>query len=219
MMEVCVKIREGGRCMDDETPHIDVRAVQSADAPAIYELDYSFETDRIYTLHVQNSLAQVERIVPQAEVSFAFELVETLVDPPLYKDYRVTGHTLAGEEAKVQQVEGGYVALANERIAGCVLLNVEEARSVVRIEELIIGHLYRRYGVGTLLLNCAADWARERDCWAITLETQSSNFPAIQFYLRNGFEIWSIQRHFYPPGALAHEVAIVMGKQLSCGLV
>ena len=201
--------------MDDETPHIDVRAVHSVDAPAIYELDYSFETDRIYTLRVQNSLEQTERIVPQARVSFAFELVETLVDPPLYKDYRVSGHTLASVEARVQQVEGGYVALANDRIAGCVLLNIEESRSVVRIEELIIGHLYRRYGVGRLLLNCAADWARERDCWAITLEIQSSNFPAIQFYLRNGFEIWSIQRHFYPPGVSAHEVAIVMGKQLS----
>jgi len=205
--------------MDDETPHIDVRVVHSVDASAIYELDYSFETDRIYTLRVQNSLVQTERIVPQARVSFAFELVETLVDPPLYKDYRVSGHTLVGVEAKVQQAEGGYVALANEQIAGCVLLSVEESRSVVRIEELIIGHFYRRYGVGTLLLNCAADWARERDCWAITLETQGSNFPAIQFYLRNGFEIWSIQRHFYPPGASAHEVAIVMGKQLSCGSV
>ncbi len=201
--------------MDNETPHIDVRAVHNADAPAIYELDYTFETDRIYTLRVQSDLLQGASGEYQEEpVRFAFELVETPVDPPLYRDYQPPNHTVAALETKIQQVEGGYVALADDKISGCILLNVDELHGIVRIEDLIIGHQYRRYGVGTLLLNCAADWARERGCWAITLETQNINFPAIQFYLRNGLEIWSIQRHFYPPGDAAHEVAIVMGKRL-----
>jgi ribosomal protein S18 acetylase RimI-like enzyme len=47
------------------------------------------------------------------------------------------------------------------------------------------------------------------------LETQNTNYPAIQFYLRHGLEIWSINQHFYPPGATAHQVAIFMGKHLS----
>ncbi|HTK10794.1 MAG TPA: GNAT family N-acetyltransferase [Ktedonobacteraceae bacterium] len=201
--------------MSDVTPHIDVRAVHSADAPAIYGLDDTFETDRIYTLRVQNRLLDVDAPASHDAVSFAFELVETSVDPPLYKNHRPPEQTLADVEAKLQRVEGGYVALADGCIAGCVLLYVDEERSVVRIEDLLIGHYYRRYGIGSLLLNCAADWARKRDCWAITLETQNINFPAIQFYLRNGLEIWSIQRHFYPPGASAHETAIIMGKRLT----
>ena len=46
--------------MDGGNPHIDVRAIRIDDAPAIHELDYSFETDRIYTLCVRGALAQVQ---------------------------------------------------------------------------------------------------------------------------------------------------------------
>src|SRR5947209_16297262 len=202
--------------MQVETPHIDVRAVHISDALALHQLDYSFETDRIYTLHVQDRLLQNDENSSNGDkIAFAFELVETHVDPPLYKDYREYEATLADVEARLRSAEGGYVALADGQIAGGILLRVEERRSVARVEHITVGHQYRRYGVGSLLLNCAADWARKRGCWAIVLETQNINYPAIQFYLRNGLEVWSIHQHFYPPGPFAHEVAIFMGKWLS----
>ncbi len=200
--------------MDEETPHIEVRSVDVNDAPALHELDYNFETDRIYTLHVQNQLMQDDERADIHPV-FAFELLETQVDPPIYKNLREGEETLAAVEEKLRNVEGGYVALADGKVAGAILLRVEEWRSVTLIQDIIVGHQYRRYGVGSLLLNCAADWARKRDCWAIILETQNINYPAIQFYLRNGLEMWSINQNFYPPGSSAHEVAIFMGKRLS----
>src|SRR5579884_2146512 len=202
--------------MDDETPHIEVRAVDINDAPALHELDYNFETDRIYTLRVQNQLMLDDEHTDNSRPVFALELVETQVDPPIYKNLREGQETLAAVEEKLRNVEGGYVALADGKVAGAILLHVEEWRSVTLIQDIIVGHQYRRYGVGSLLLSCAADWARKRNCWAIILETQNINYPAIQFYLRNGLEIWSINRNFYPPGPVAHEVAIIMGKRLSC---
>jgi GNAT superfamily N-acetyltransferase len=199
------------------TPHIEVRAVHVNDAPALYELDYNFETDRIYTLHVQNHLiGEHSDTIPGEGVAFAFELVETPVDPPIYKNFREYENTLPVVEAKLRTVQGGYVALVDGAITGGILLNVEEERSVVRIQDLIVDRQSRRYGVGSLLLSCAADWARKRGCWAIILETQNTNYPAIQFYLRNGLEIWSINQHFYPPpGPQGHEIALFMGKRLS----
>jgi GNAT superfamily N-acetyltransferase len=203
--------------MDEATPHIDVRAVQVNDAPALHALDYNFETDRIYTLRVRNQLLREETDTSEEErLAFALEPVEAHVDPPLYKDYREQISTPEDIEAKLRNCEGGYVALADGEIAGGILLSVEEWRSVARIHDIIVGRQYRRYGIGSLLLSCAADWARKRDCWAIVLETQNTNYPAIQFYLRNGLEIWSINRNFYPPGPVAHEIAIIMGKRLSC---
>ena len=206
--------------MDGETPHIDVRAVHINDAPALHQLDYSFETDRIYTLHVHNQLVQQNESVAYStsgndKPAFAFELLETSVDPPVYKNYREQEGTLAEVEAQIRRAEGGYIALANGEVAGGILLNVEEWRSVARIEDIIVGHQYRRYGVGSLLLSCASDWARKRGCWAIILETQNLNYPAVQFYLRNGLEIWSISQHFYPPGPVEHEIALFMGKRLT----
>lgn len=202
--------------MDGETPHIEVRAVNVNDTPTLHELDYDFETDRIYALHVRNELMQNKQNASNGnQPTFTFELVETQVDPPLYKNYREREQVLAELEARARNAQGGFVALVDGKIAGAILLNIDEARSVVHIQDMIVGRQYRRYGVGSLLISCASDWARNHECWAIVLETQNTNYPAIQFYLRNGLEIWSINRSFYPPGEYAHEVAIFMGKRLS----
>ena len=194
---------------------VEVRAVEMSDAPALHALDYSFETDRIYTLHVQSNFEQGDGQAPlTAQSAFAFELREMLVDLPMYKDYRSYQHTLEAVEARIAGTQGGYVALADGQVAGVILLNIEAWRAVVRIEDIIVGRLFRRYGIGTLLLNCAADWARNHGCRAILLETQNINYPAIRFYLRNGLQVWGISQHFYPSGPEEHEVAIFMGKML-----
>ena len=201
--------------MDGTLPAIDVRSVAITDALALHKLDYSFETDRIYTLRVNGKLAQNDDVSQTLDKpTLAFELWETPVDPPLYKSFREYEHKLEEVETRLSSVEGGYVALAGGQIAGVVLLNVEQWRSVARIEDIIVGRQFRRYGIGSLLLNCASDWARNRGCWAIVLETQNVNYPAIQFYLRNGLDVWSVHQHFYPPGPVEHEVAIFMGKKL-----
>lgn len=201
--------------MEATTPHIDVRAVHIDDAPALHELDYSFETDRIYTLRVCDRMLEYDTGALSIDgPALAFELMVTTVDLPIYRDFREDQHTLEDVRRRLSASEGGYVALADGKVAGGILLNLDEARALARIEDLIVGRQYRRYGVGSLLLCCAFDWARKRGCRAIVLETQSSNYPAIQFYLRNGLQIWSINQHFYPPGPLEHEVAIVMGKKL-----
>jgi GNAT superfamily N-acetyltransferase len=201
--------------MEGTLPAIDVRSVAITDAPALHKLDYSFETDRIYALRVNGELAQNDDTMQTLDrPALAFELWETSVDPPLYKSFREYEHKVEEVETRLQSVEGGYLALAGGQIAGAVLLNVEEWRSVARIEDIIVGRQFRRYGIGSLLLNCASDWARNRGCWAIVLETQNVNYPAIQFYLRNGLEVWSINQYFYPPGSVEHEVAIFMGKKL-----
>ena len=194
---------------------VEVRAVEMSDAPALHALDYSFETDRVYTLHVRSNFEQGDgQASASAQPAFAFELRETQVDLPLYKDYRAYQLTLAAVEARLASVQGGYIALADGQVAGVILLNIEAWRGVTRIEDIIVGRLFRRYGIGTLLLNCAADWARKHGCHAILLETQNINYPAINFYLRNGLEVWGISQHFYPPGPEEHEVAIFMGKML-----
>ena len=82
--------------------HIEVRAVDVNDAPALHQLDYNFETDRIYTLCVQNHLLQDGAPV-DARSSFAFELKETQVDPPIYKNLREGAETQAAIEEKLRQ--------------------------------------------------------------------------------------------------------------------
>jgi GNAT superfamily N-acetyltransferase len=201
--------------MDGILPAIDVRSVTISDAPALHKLDYSFETDRIYTLRVNGEMApRNDALQVPDKPALAFELWETTVDLPLYKSFREYEQKLEEVETRLSYVDGGYVALADGQAAGAILLKVEEWRSITRVEDIIVGRQFRRFGIGSLLLNCASDWARNRSCWAIELETQNVNYPAIQFYLRNGLEVWSIHQHYYPPGPVEYEVAIIMGKKL-----
>lgn len=198
------------------TPRLDVRAVTLNDVPALQGLDCSFETDRIYTLQIQETLSHGDGRIRRAETlsSLSFTLQEVFVDPPFYKNLGDHTFTQAEIEAKVHSTEGGYVAFADGQLTGAILLDVEEERAVARVVLIVVGRQFRRYGIGSLLLSCASDWARKQGCWAIFLETQNNNYPAIQFYLRNGMEIWSLNPHFYPPGPTEHEVAIFMGKRL-----
>lgn len=203
---------------DSASPDLTVRALQFSDAEALYNLDYSYETDYIYTLRRRGRLLRVgdeaEAGREDEPLSFAFELVETPVDPPFYKDYRSDGITLAIVQERVEQADGGYVALVDNEVAGGVLLHLESWRSLTHIQDFIVGRQFRRYGIGSLLLRCAADWARNQGCHALLLETSGINYPTIQFYLHNGFEIWSISQHFYFPGPAEHEAALFLGKKL-----
>jgi ribosomal protein S18 acetylase RimI-like enzyme len=203
---------------DHLSPDITLRALQLTDDEALYNLDYSFETDRIYTFHASGELLRPTSISESEREDqsgpFVFELTETPVDPPLYKDYREDELTIQNVQERLQRADGGYVALVDNQVAGCVILYLESWRSLARVRDFIVGRQFRRYGIGSLLLNCAADWARNQNCRAILLETQSINYPAIQFYLHNGFEVWGISRNFYPPGPLEYEAAIFLGKTL-----
>ena len=65
--------------MDGADPQVgaqvEVRAVEMSDAPALHALDYSFETDRIFTLYVHGYFEQGDGQTPIAgQPALAFEL-------------------------------------------------------------------------------------------------------------------------------------------------
>jgi GNAT superfamily N-acetyltransferase len=68
----------------------------------------------------------------------------------------------------------------------------------------------RRSGIGARLFEHAAQWARERNCRLLKIETQNVNVPACRFYSRMGGRLGEINRYAYAghPG-VAHEVMLV----------
>lgn len=56
----------------------------------------------------------------------------------------------------------------------------------------------RGKGIGRALVRAAADWARERGCQEITVETQDINVVACRFYAAMGFRLSEIVPNAYP---------------------
>lgn len=68
----------------------------------------------------------------------------------------------------------------------------------------------RRRGIGTELSKYAAQWARQRGCKQLKIETQNINVPACRFYAKQGCHLGEINKYAYAHhAAVAHEVMLI----------
>ncbi len=56
---------------------------------------------------------------------------------------------------------------------------------------------HQRKGIGNALFARAVDWAKERGCKVLKIETQNNNTNACKFYLNQGCELGGINRFAY----------------------
>lgn len=68
----------------------------------------------------------------------------------------------------------------------------------------------RGRGLGRRLFRRAADWARERGCRQLKVETQNINLPACRFYVAQGCRLGAIHRYGYAGQPhVAHETMLL----------
>ncbi len=65
----------------------------------------------------------------------------------------------------------------------------------------------RGEGIGSRLFRRAAEWARERGCERLKVETQTINVPACRFYAARGCQLRAVHPNAYPE--LPHEVQLL----------
>lgn len=67
-----------------------------------------------------------------------------------------------------------------------------------------------RQGIGSRLLDQAADWSRKQGCKQLKIETQNINVPACRFYAARGCKLLTIDRHAYSEDPrVAHETMLI----------
>lgn len=74
---------------------------------------------------------------------------------------------------------------------------LEGRKDLACLWDLRVHSEYRNKGVGRKLFSYAVDWARERQCHQLKIETQNINVPACRFYARQGCELRGINRYAY----------------------
>ncbi len=160
-----------------------VREVKPRDLEALTLIDASYITDMVW---------QVEERSQGDEISITFRRL-TLPRPLRAEPPRSTQPSL-----RLRPWEG-YLLVAEEqgKILGYIEVSLQAERDMGLIHSLVVAQIARRQGVGTALLNAAAQRAHHQGLSALLLETQTKNYPAISFCQKNGFEFCGFNvRHY-----------------------
>ena len=90
-------------------------------------------------------------------------------------------------------------------------VNMLEGRSDLAVLwDLRVHPVFRRRGIGTMLFERTADWARGKRCKQLKIESQNVNVPACRFYAKQGCVLGAIDRHGYSGcAAVAHEAMLL----------
>lgn len=149
-------------------------------------------------------------------------LTEEPVIPPYVKDYdAIEGEGPTHWPRTFDLSPWGILAAFEDsrRVGGAAVawhtpgVEIGEGRSDRAILwDLRVDPAYRGQGIGRRLFEAAMEWARERGCRELIVETQNINVPACRFYARQGCELLMIRQHAYP--TLPDEVLLLWSRQL-----
>lgn len=144
--------------------------------------------------------------VSSIELSGTFEF--TLREKKLsYTKIWETGSDDIDELNMIIEKDSSFGAFADNELQGWIICELRTWNNSLYIENILVNEKYRRRGLGIMLIKNAIKEARKLNCRVIELETQNTNYPAIQFYRRMGFNITGVNTRLYDQ---SDEIALFM---------
>ncbi|MCR3719425.1 MULTISPECIES: GNAT family N-acetyltransferase [Prauserella salsuginis group] len=192
-----------GNCDGSGSGDCDVRA--NGDVAAIAGVDDSFTTDSIFRVSISES---------------GFALTEVSLASPLTKQFPAG----PDDEDDEDDAEGGadshrhatFVAADPDgAVVGFVSVAYARWNRRLSVCDLAIAPAHRGRGVGTGLMACADEFARDCGARHVWLEVTNVNAPAIHAYRRMGFAFCGLDASLYEGTASAGEYALYMSKPVA----
>lgn len=90
-----------------------------------------------------------------------------------------------------------FGAFENDELIGWIICDFREWNNSLFIENMLISGKFRGQNIGRLLIKSVNRKARELQCRIVELETQNTNYPAIKFYQKAGFQFTGINTKLY----------------------
>jgi ribosomal protein S18 acetylase RimI-like enzyme len=98
---------------------------------------------------------------------------------------------------------------------GWIELGYHKWNNTMRVWEFLVKEEFRRRGIGKSLMDLGVRVAKEKGARMLVLETQSCDVPAIDFYLKYGFELIGFDIAAYSNEDIARkEVRLEFGLKL-----
>ena len=121
----------------------------------------------------------------------------TFFDPSAHGRFLTSGPSSpAREHLRARLAKAGQEKPA----AGFFLFDPLEGRKdIAELWDIRVSSEARQGGVGKALFSAAAEWAKERGCRLLKIETQNVNVAACRFYAAMGCELGLVNRFAYQP--------------------
>jgi len=149
-----------------------IRRAFPEDLEVCAEADASVETDHVWQLE---------------ERSVGNELQITFRTARLPRPMRVPyPHDLSRLTEEYDRDECFLVASQGSEILGFIDVRLEPWDRIGWVHHLVVMRRYRRRGVGTRLVQAAAEWARRANLRQLMLESSTKNYPGLCFCQRLG---------------------------------
>ncbi|VFA41850.1 GNAT family N-acetyltransferase [Chryseobacterium indologenes] len=152
-----------------------------------------YTTEKIYTVSSIEFSGSFEFVVKEKPLSYS-KLWETSDED--FKDLN-----------KIIEKGQSFAAYIDDEIIGWIICEQRAWNNSFYIESILVDQKYRRHGAGIMLIKSAIREARRLNSRVIELETQNTNYPAIQFYRRMGFNITGLNTRLYEN---SDEIALFM---------
>ena len=121
-----------------------------------------------------------------------------------YKD----GYSEKVLRASLNRENGYYLALSEDDLSAIISFTVSE--DFADIEEVLVSPSERKKGYAFSLINKAVEIIKEKGAKKIFLEVRRSNLPAINLYIKAGFNKISERKKYYRDG----EDALIFIKEI-----
>lgn len=98
---------------------------------------------------------------------------------------------------KIIEQENSFGAFENGELIGWAICDFREWNNSLFIKNILVDEKFRGQSIGKLLIKNINRKARDLRCRLVELETQNTNYQAIQFYQKAGFTITGINTKLY----------------------
>jgi ribosomal protein S18 acetylase RimI-like enzyme len=172
-----------------------IKRIVKEDYPNGKKIIYEYTSDKYYDV-----------LYKEGENGWTIDLTIKYFDQPFHK--YLEGNIF---EDYLEDIEC-YIAELNGEEVGVVSFSHEKWNNVLRIIDIHIHQSEQNKGIGSKLMALVIERAAQIGVRAIVLETQTSNYPAIQFYKKHGFNFMGCNLLSYSNNDVEKkEVRIEMG--------
>jgi GNAT superfamily N-acetyltransferase len=168
-----------------------IRDGLESDLAACLALDHACVTEFVWQMSIQQGTGQWQVLFKTERLPRSMEVMHRSDAARLHL-------ALAENECFLVAVSHD-----NDDILGYLTMRSDPVHHIALIQDIVVASDYRRHRIATRLLHVARQWAREHDHLRLTIETQTKNYPAIQFCQSNGLNFCGFNDHYFPNGDIA----------------